>query len=176
MEYRKLDEMDGMALADNAEYFSKLYATFSAEHLLQRIQIIVAALGGGLRTREWVQTLPLAEIMMANNQQGLRLCFDYRNRHRIPWESFVQILEIPGAAEYAAECIISSDSIYRLEQYSYEMKKQTGHDFRAYLLARTGAALHAVKDHMTKKALIRRYKLTKSDLASIGMPWPRSLK
>jgi hypothetical protein len=174
MEFRKLDEMDGMALADNAEYFSKLYATFSAEHLRQRIRIIVAALGGGLRTREWVQTLPLAEIMMVNNQQGLRLCFNYGRK--IPWESFAQILEIPGAAEYVAEYIISSNGTYTLERYSHEMKKQTGHDFRAYLLARTGAALHAVKDHMTKKALIRRYKLTKSDLASIGMPWPRSLK
>jgi hypothetical protein len=61
-----------------------------------------------------------------------------------------------------------------MKYHNYDLRKM-GRNFRAYLLARNGAALRQRKviDRPRKiKELIKLFRLSKSDLASVGVPWP----
>jgi hypothetical protein len=107
MDMSKAYEAHREASVDNVEYFRKKYADISAECRLDRLLLFIYALGGGPQTVEWVQTLPIAEMLLADNEWGLRACFDHCLSPKIPRKAFMQMLEIPGVSDHLAECILS---------------------------------------------------------------------
>jgi hypothetical protein len=160
------------AKGKTVEYFDEKIA--ATKELEKRAWLVVAALESEPQVFEWVQKKWVAETLLANQLQGLRMCFaDGHYWLRMP--VLIKMMQIPEMMDHLVECMTDGRDIGYLQYYQKVIKK-TGRGFtREHCLARNGAALRQRKviDRPRKiKELIKLFRLSKSDLASVGVPWP----
>ena len=124
---------------------------------------------------KWIQTVPAVEILLANQKQGLRQ-HSFRENHEPLWSSFVKVA--PELVLHLAEVMLSTRSVSYMRQFAEETKYTTGCSFtRTHRLAENGMVLRILSRNLWElKYLIKWLGLSKSDLASVGVPWPRSMK
>ena len=65
---KAVSEAVAAAINDDYEYFNRLYLAQTTKAML-----VLVALGGGPRVKEWVQRKPIAEIMLANKNRTICL-------------------------------------------------------------------------------------------------------
>lgn len=156
----------------HVEYLKNKYANIPVEDTKTRAILVLAALEDGRAEAEkWVQTVPAVEILLANEKQGLRQQ-SFREEHEPLWSSFVKVA--PELMLHLAEVMLSARSVSYMRQFAEEMKYTTGCSFtRTHCLAENGMVLRILSRNLWElKYLIKWLGLSKSDLASVGVPWP----
>ena len=144
--------------------------------------LVVAALEDKPEVSEWARKVSVTELL-ANQSRGLRVCFAGTlvagTTYVDIWVSLLvlsKMMKIPEIAEHLVECMSVLQNMYYLEYYEKCLKSRTGSGFtREHCLARNGAALRQrkiIRNPGKIKRLIKLFRLSKSDLASVGVPWP----
>ena len=210
----------------DVEYFKTAFeaAKTESDGWKTRVKLIVAALNGA-QTKAWAKEQSFADIMLADNERGLRKmigsiydCYS----DGIANETIKKIITIIGAERRIVEILLEEDDIMSVCCRAYYL---IGKDIitREFCLHDNGSLLHKIWDKMRKKLLenksriksdaemeaalkedieagrenddevanqrrmltarkkmdlwhikwiIRKCDLSKSDLASVGLPWP----
>lgn len=153
---------------DMYEYFHEQFNTGIKNRTKQAL-LIMAALGGGPRVTEWAYKQPIAEIMLENNRQGLILCLTvYKEMYNRYARGFEALAKIPEVAANLLESVISLRDLKCAREHFHQKFKFT----RENCLHQNGAVLRRFFRRSEIKWLITKYGLSKSDLASVGLPWP----
>jgi hypothetical protein len=217
--------MNAVSCGD-VEYFKTAFeeADNTPNRWKTRVKLIEAALNSE-QTKEWAKEQSFAEIMLADNERGLREMIGnvyecYSNG--ISSETIEKIIKIIGAERRVVEILLEKNEIMSVcNKADYLIGKDI--ITREFCLHDNGSLLHKVWDKMRKnlsedksriksdaemeaalkedieagrgnddevadqrriltarkkmdlghiKWVIKRCKLSKSDLASVGLPWP----
>ena len=169
---RERRELFREAKEKNVEYFEEKIA--ATEELEKRVWLVVTALESKPEVIKWAQKI-LAETLLPNQSQGLRICFA-GNHYWVDPSVLDIMIKMPEIAEHLVECMSSTYRMRHLKYYNNSLKDRTGRGFtREHCLARNGVALRQrkiIRSPGKLKALIKMFGLSKSDLASVGVPWP----
>ena len=153
------------AIAGNLEYFLRRYEEAVAKRNVTDQSMLVAyALRGSPEVCAWGRDRPVAELMMARDGAMLKLCVK-----RVLEQGCIQrlriLLETPGVCDRVMEH--AAVSVRHLKLVGRNAPPDVF--CREVCLARGGAALHRAKKHKTLRWMTERFKLSASDLASVGL-------
>jgi len=160
-----LAEIEVAALNDDAGFFRK---RVKHRHRFTEAVYIVAALAGGAQVAEWAGQWQIENVLTEMGGLELRYCMISRVRYSWPsiWpKAMKKIMKIPLLRKYAVyhAAALGAKTLAAL----HSVKKITRKEcmlWNGLILQRANVA--------AKKYLIKTCGLSRSDLASMGVPWP----
>jgi hypothetical protein len=140
---------------------------FATEALL-----IAHALKGAPEVCAWGQAQQVAKAMLDFDGIILKICvknvFAKGGLQRLGI-----LLDIPVVAELILECAVIS--MRHLKEIDWVARSKKRPFTRADCLARGGAVMRAARKRHVQRWLVKKYALTPSDFASVGLGWPGKL-